>query len=280
MRQCLWPPTVLASNQTQPIALAIDATNVYWVDKGSPGAVMQVPKVGGTPIALATNEDGANTVAVDSGFVYWGHVAGTGPNVSRVPIGGGATFAITTADTYGLAVDASYVYFSSANRVIARAPKGGGSAMPLATGHFAEQIAVDGTSLYWMEQSISSILSVPLGGGAASTLATGFSPLAIAIDAVNVYTTAWDGAVRKFALTGGPVTTITAAPTRMVAIAVGPGFVYWSDDSNMTIMKAPIGGGPPQLLAANQQSPGALAVDSTRVYWVNVTGGTVMSVPK
>jgi hypothetical protein len=36
-------PTTLASGQSSPSAIAVDATSVYWTDSGS-GTVMKLPK--------------------------------------------------------------------------------------------------------------------------------------------------------------------------------------------------------------------------------------------
>jgi hypothetical protein len=70
------PP--LASNQVQPIAMAVDSINVYWTT--SDGNIMTVPIGGGTPTVLAQNQGGPTGLAVDSTSVYWI----SGSNVMKV----------------------------------------------------------------------------------------------------------------------------------------------------------------------------------------------------
>jgi hypothetical protein len=55
--------------------------------------------------------------------------------------------------------------------------------------------------------------------------------------------------------------------------------VYWSNNWDLTILKAPAGGGTPVTLATNQNlDPTSIAVDSAKIYWTNYGGG-VRSVP-
>ncbi len=64
-------PTTLASGQDNPTGLALDLTNVYWVNDDTPGAVMTVPIVGGTPRVLASGQSSPNSLLVAGDNVYW-----------------------------------------------------------------------------------------------------------------------------------------------------------------------------------------------------------------
>jgi hypothetical protein len=72
-------PVTLASGQTFPWGVAVDAASVYFTTIGSNsmgnqagvGAVAKVPLAGGTPTILATGQDGPQGVAVDATSVYW-----------------------------------------------------------------------------------------------------------------------------------------------------------------------------------------------------------------
>jgi hypothetical protein len=50
---------------------------------------------------------------------------------------------------------------------------------------------------------------------------------------------------------------------------VDAGHVYWTNQGDGTVMRAPRAGGTPELLAAEQVRPSAIAVDEGAVYWLN-----------
>ena len=58
----------MARDQNQPVALRVDATNVYWVNHGldasgketpNAGSILRAPKEGGTPVVIAANPHSA-----------------------------------------------------------------------------------------------------------------------------------------------------------------------------------------------------------------------------
>jgi hypothetical protein len=68
--------TAVATGQTNPSGLAVDASGVYWTNRFTNGSVMRVAHAGGTPVELATGQNGAHGIALDATTVYWTNTEG------------------------------------------------------------------------------------------------------------------------------------------------------------------------------------------------------------
>jgi hypothetical protein len=81
---------VALAQSTEPQGVALDQTYVYFSDP-SLGAVLRVPKAGGTSETIATGQDTPVQIAVDGDFVYWTNTSDLGPGaLMRAKKSGGA----------------------------------------------------------------------------------------------------------------------------------------------------------------------------------------------
>jgi hypothetical protein len=181
-------PVALAPLQTAPGAIAVDGTNVYWMTLARPkgsGAVMKVGRNGGVPVALATADQFAfSAIVVAGASVYWTNST----TIMRVSTSGGTSEVVASVDGAPVAVaaDAENVYWQTGGTIrnpdggntagtIEKAPLAGGARTRLATGNFvafgpSSNIAVDSTSVYWVEGW--SIMKISKTGGSPTVVVT------------------------------------------------------------------------------------------------------------
>jgi hypothetical protein len=210
-------PTTLASvTDTQPIAMAVDSTSVYWTQQTTAvittGAVMKCAVSGcnNHPTVVAGGTT-VSSIAVDSASIYW------------------SNFYLLTCPLAGCGGPPQRL-------------SGGLGEIPVA-------LAVDSAGVRWTAEGANSVGFVEesgLDGGAVTTLSrwqVSDNPYGIATDGADVYWTE-GSAVRRCAVTGcgGHPTTVGCAPQgRAYGVAVDSASVYWSiaDPTNGSVMRAP-----------------------------------------
>ena len=169
-------PVVSASFYNSPVGLAIDTTNLYWIQGCDGGnCVARLPLGGGPPVTIfsATMLDYFSGLAAANGNAY---------------------FSLSECDGGGCGAN------------LLRSPSSGGAAATLGSGFsFVSQVAADGAHVYWGGSlcppagsgCTNSVWRVPVDGGANIALATGQPTVAFALDASSVYWSEGNGKVAR-----------------------------------------------------------------------------------
>jgi hypothetical protein len=124
-------PATFVSGQIDSFRIAVDAANIYWLNRGTgengytDGSVMKASLTNGLPITLATGQVNLTDMAIDATSVYWATMGspqddGTGGYVGdgavmKVPLAGGTPTTIASGQlaAAALAIDATSVYWAN-----------------------------------------------------------------------------------------------------------------------------------------------------------------------
>jgi Domain of unknown function (DUF5050) len=278
----------IASNQSAAYLLAVDETNVSWANWTTysfsgqvsiAGSVVTASLDGGAPVTLYAGDIGEwwTGFASDAKTVYWngGRVAG---GIVATPLAGGPTRLLASLACWAMAVDDANVYCTSGSsgkiQTVTKVALSGSAPVTLnsSTQHSAMGIVVRAGTVYWNAGDVIESMSV--SGGAPTTIASGVVSSDIAMNSTAVYWQTSTG-IASAPLSGGTPTTVALSMPHVQQMTVDDDHVYWTDSTDGTVMKAPLGGGAATTLYAGDL-PYAIAVDDTSVYWTSATGGTVM----
>jgi hypothetical protein len=227
----------VVTGENYPISIVTDGTTVFWTATGtsaalpaySDGALRKANAVASSIASNVGNATGLNRPSVLfllSSTLFFSEggtsLPSTDGRIDRIPTTGAVSptnLASTQATPFGVAADASYVYWcNTSGTSVVKVPVGGGSSVAIASSQKnPSQILVDSTGIYWTNRGdpdsgfpgyylagTGSVMYLPLGGGTPIAFATGQNdPVRIVSDANNIYwvnqggATATDGQVMK-----------------------------------------------------------------------------------
>ena len=274
-------PTLVADTLSNPGSLVLDGSDVYFTDNtANDGVIKRVSNSGGTVATLVTGAvlydsgayRGVDKLQVLSGSLYGQYGGYQTLNLFSAPQAGGALTTIASPSGGGfIGVIGTDAFYSSGFNTLNRKPVGGGSAVPLSSGHYIRSSAFDSSYIYFVEYSDKSVMKYDIGANATSPLISGNSTEgAIFIDATNVYLNI-DGSIKEVGKAGGTVTTLVSSTAATGYVSDGS-FVYFVE--NGSIKSIPTGGGAASnVTSVPTGSVTSITADSSSVYWTDTSGG-------
>lgn len=259
--------TTLASGLAGPGAIAVNGSQVLWIDNYQ---VMSVPVTGGPTSTLFSDVlalvrlpivDSVFYTSSDNGQTITADMLGAADG----GIGVGTTVYTRSGEGLDPAVDSdgSSLFFLNSNGSsngqpfdLYKSPVAGGAATVLvmnAGGGSAsfDYIVDDATTVYWSDSGNQSVSSVPKAGGTPKTLATFgamSAPVQIVLDGDNIYAL-WPEQLVRFPKAGGTPVVLASVSNpsaansygglgnNAISLAVDDSFVYWLFAGPQQILK-------------------------------------------
>jgi len=277
---------VLATNEVNACAVAVDATNVYFALHGS-GMIRKVPIAGGAAKDVFPTMKAPHDLLFDSDRLYWGDqervgfvglsgaVMDASAFSSNVGTFGARAIAKTAIGVYSLSQDTVTYWGRGMNVLPGTVGISGGQAA----------ITVSATHVYW--SAGGKIHTAVLG--ANSELPTIFDVAPRSMTIFNGYLYWTSGAsVSRASLSITPLVAELLVDGEGVpdAIAVDASGVYWMNFGSSNLKRTELTGGPSTILLGGQPQldipplPRVIALDDKAIYVVSSMANTVTKLAK
>lgn len=215
-----------------------------------------------------------------SAEIYWANGGDNG--IGRAELDGSyveQTF-LRTQYPSGVAVSGTQLYWTTADYKVGRADLDGSHAGLILDSFARFGVAVDASHIYWAAGTSIGRANLDGSGASANFIADVKSACGVAVDGAHLYWGEADGGtVGRANLDGTGVNhgfiTATYGPCD---VAIDSAHVYWANwwDSGTTIGRAGLdGSNVNNSFITGATSPCGVAVDATHVYWGNQYGGGV-----
>jgi hypothetical protein len=288
--------TVLACDPLGPTAVAIDATNVYWID-GVNVAGCGKTGCGGAPHVYYGSGNALTAIAwaASGSYLYWADAVGGTVSFCALP-------ACATPTTMGPFMSPQRIAFNSATafwtvqqaNAIDECAIGYDCTSPVswATSGSPFALALGGTNLYYTlggYLAYCALTSCPLGGffnqfpTAPDDVAADPSGLPVCVTLPSAAPmTGQVECIFGLGTSAAPQSIVGSLPDPRY-VGLDASYVYWVDEVTDSLYRCPLATpcATPQLLATFPEHPGTFAVDTTAIYGsVMGTGGFIYAVAK
>jgi hypothetical protein len=212
-----------------------------------------------------------------------GHDAAADADSGNADTGGSNVTVIATgvASPYGVAADASNVYFTDSLLGVMACPQSGCAGGPTVLapdGYGALWLAVDAANVYWFNVADEQILSCPIGGCATANVVATLPAMDVVLSFVSDGTRIYWGDGAQKSVLACPVAGCSSAPAVFAAepaggLAVAGGRLFWAAGGG--VHDCPTSGctGAPDVFVASPDGGGAvdapreIATDGSNVLW-------------
>jgi hypothetical protein len=276
--------TTLASILNEPIDIVVNGGQVIWTESTGPGhgetgTVKSVSTSGGAVITLVQGGDAPRKLALSNSDIYWteggviGLIEGFG-RIAKIPIGGGnATTVIfgVMGDSPPIASDDRYLYIGDKWALKKVSIDGSITEKMYGANFDIEDLATDGTNVYWIMHPFGTVFKMPVSGGQAILLSSQPSGYPGPIRVHNEYVywiTSYD-TISKVGVGGGGFVTLATDLPFIDDFVVDDTHVFFSEHDTGRIRRMSINGGPISTIGNVSLPPFHLAVDEHSLYWIS-----------